>query len=172
MISRDELSELLKEVFFFTDKATPLNKIKREMKEMGPTYERDPGKFLENVYKVVALPLPRPIAPAAPAAAPSAPKSRMLLDPFWDQAWQACQEGAFDNEPPHIKAMYEAYCSPLSSDKRGKYYDEMTERQKKTIGGMNECMIAHKYKKAGASNIEDAMDNAIKAEIKKDQNSS
>ena len=141
--------------------------IRKWIAEAGKEYERAPLKFIFSLKPPTPLALRPPAPPISPTS--TAPKQRMLLDSFLSAAWQALQEGAFSDQPPSLQAMYEAYCSPLS-DKYGRYLDEMTDKQRRTLTGMNECMIAHKHKKAqseGSNNIEDALDNAIKDGIKK-----
>ena len=141
--------------------------IRKWIAEAGKEYERAPLKFIFSLKPPTPLALRPPAPPISPPAS-TAPRPRMLLDKFLYDAYQALQDGAFDDQPPHIKAMYEAYCTP-PNDKYGRYLDEMTEKQRRTLTGMNECMIAHKYKKSqleGSSNIEDALDNVIKNGVK------
>ena len=97
------------------------------------------------------------------------PTKRILLDPFFDEAYKYHLLGAFKHRDD--PEMFEAYCSPMS-DKRGKYLDEMTTGQRKVIAMMNEDIIAAKKRQRQRSsdpnNIEDALNSAIRKKLREE----
>ena len=93
------------------------------------------------------------------------PTKRVLLDPFFDLAYECALKGAFNHRDD--PEMFMAYCSPFS-DKRGKYLDEMTGPQRKVIAMMNEDMLAMKKKERQQlepNTIEDALNNTIRKTV-------
>lgn len=95
------------------------------------------------------------------------PKKRLLLDLFFDEAYEYALQGAFKHRDD--PDMFMAYCSPFS-DKRGRYLDEMTSGQRTVIAMMNEDIMAHKKRNRQRAEkqdtIDDALDNAIKERMR------
>jgi hypothetical protein len=91
------------------------------------------------------------------------PKKRTLLDPFLDIAYEYGLKGAFDHrDNPDL---FMEYCSPFS-DKRGKYLDEMSDKQKHVFSMMDKDIMVFKRKgKQEPNTIEDALNDTIRKRI-------
>ena len=85
---------------------------------------------------------------------------RVLLDPFLDEAYECTKAPGFAYRMD--PQMFEDFCHPFS-DKRGKYLDELSDKQRTIVTMMHEDVSKYKRLiKQGQSTIEAALDNVIR----------